>query len=159
MKHLKTPHMERCIGCQCCTMACARLVHKVHSWTTAGIRIRSSGGLTTGFEADVCVACDPAPCAAACPTAALTQRKGGGVTVRHDRCLRCGDCAKVCPVKAIQRDTDDGLPYLCLHCGQCVPFCAYGCIEFTDDDAGDAPDSALPVPSEPDAREGDHATA
>ncbi len=51
MKILTTPRMERCIGCHSCSLACARLVHKRLSWDTAGIRIRSSGGLSTGFEA------------------------------------------------------------------------------------------------------------
>ncbi|MDR1777913.1 MAG: 4Fe-4S binding protein [Desulfovibrio sp.] len=157
MKHLRTPRMDRCIGCQCCVLACARLVHKLHSWTTAGIHIRSSGGLTTGFEADVCVACEPAPCAQTCPTAALTQRKGGGVIVRHELCLRCGECAGVCPVKAIQMEQDSGLPYLCVHCGQCAPFCPYGCIEFTDDADRDAPDDAIPVPSVRIRKESGHA--
>ena len=60
----------------------------------AGIRIASSGGLSTGFEARTCLACDPAPCAAACPTSAYSQRRGGGVIVRKKLCIRCGDCAQ-----------------------------------------------------------------
>ena len=50
MKILTTPRMERCIGCHSCSLACARLVHKRLSWDTAGIRIASSGGLSTGFN-------------------------------------------------------------------------------------------------------------
>ena len=57
--------MERCIGCHSCSLACARLVHKCLSWENAGIRIQSSGGLSTGFTAKLCLVCDPAPCAAA----------------------------------------------------------------------------------------------
>ena len=68
MKKLTTPKIDRCIGCHSCSLACARLVHKRISWDTAGIRIRSSGGLTTGFTTNHCLACDPAPCVAACPT-------------------------------------------------------------------------------------------
>ena len=77
MKILTTPRMERCIGCHSCSLACARLVHKNLSWDTAGIRIASSGGLSTGFEARTCLACDPAPCANACPDGRLltTQRR------------------------------------------------------------------------------------
>ncbi len=92
MNILTTPRMERCIGCHSCSLACARLVHKRLSWDTAGIRIASSGGLSTGFEARVCLACDPAPCAEACPTGAYSQRKGGGVIVRKSLCIRCGEC-------------------------------------------------------------------
>jgi Fe-S-cluster-containing dehydrogenase component len=74
MKTLSTPRMERCIGCHSCSLACARLVHKQLSWDKAGIRIQSTGGLSTGFEANPCLACDPAPCALACPTGAYSQR-------------------------------------------------------------------------------------
>jgi Fe-S-cluster-containing dehydrogenase component len=62
MKILTTPRLERCIGCHSCSLACARLVHQRLSWDMAGIRIASSGGLSTGFEARTCLACNPAPC-------------------------------------------------------------------------------------------------
>jgi hypothetical protein len=50
VKILKAPRMERCIGCNSCSLACARLVHKRLSWLAAGIRITSGGGLSTGFK-------------------------------------------------------------------------------------------------------------
>lgn len=128
--------MDRCIGCHSCSMACARLVHGLHSWTCAGIRIRSSGGLTTGFEADVCVACEPAPCALACPTEALTGRKGGGVRVKQALCISCGACAEACPVNAIHYAPETGKPYLCIHCGRCVPFCPQDCLELAGPGSG-----------------------
>lgn len=128
MKILATPRMERCIGCNSCSLACARLVHGRLSWLTAGIRIISSGGMSTGFEARVCLACNPAPCVAACPTEALSQRKGGGVIVKKKQCIRCGDCAQACPVDAIYLD-ETNEPYVCIHCGQCVDFCPHECIE------------------------------
>ena len=84
MKIFTTPRMERCIGCHSCSLACARLVHQRLSWDMAGIRIASSGGLSTGFEARTCLACTQAPCAAACPTGAYSQRRGGGVIVRKN---------------------------------------------------------------------------
>ena len=70
MKILSAPRMETCIGCHSCSLACARLVHQLLSWDMAGIRIASSGGFSTGFEARTCLACNPAACAAACPTGA-----------------------------------------------------------------------------------------
>ena len=128
MKVLRTPHMERCIGCHSCSLACARDVHGRLSWDMAGIRILTSGGLSSGFEAKLCLACDPAPCATACPTGAVTRRRGGGVTVDEKLCIRCGECADACPVDAVYLD-ETGDPFVCIHCGRCVPFCPHGCLE------------------------------
>lgn len=131
MKVLRASRMDRCIGCHSCSLACARLVHKHLSWNSAGIRIKSSGGITTGYEARLCLACDPAPCAAACPTDALTNRKGGGVRVKKDLCIRCGQCIPACPVDAIAQDQTGGI-YVCIHCGRCINFCPHGCLELLE---------------------------
>lgn len=131
MKRLKAVRMERCIGCHCCSLACARLVHQRLSWERAGVRIQSSGGLSTGFQARLCLACDPAPCVQNCPTGAYRQRSGGGVLVKLDLCSRCGACAKACPVGAVTLD-EAGRPYVCIHCGRCVPFCPHGCLALVD---------------------------
>jgi Fe-S-cluster-containing dehydrogenase component len=103
MKILRATRMERCIGCYSCSLACARLLHQSLSWHRTGIRIRSAGGLSTGFEAQVCLGCDPAPCVEACPTDAFSQRKGGGVRVKRSTCIRCGECSRACPVDAVRR--------------------------------------------------------
>lgn len=131
MKILLAARMERCIGCNSCALACARLVHKRLSWSTSGIRIHSSGGISTGFLALACLACDPPPCAEACPTGAYSPRKGGGVVVKKDLCIRCGACVRACPVNAIYQDFD-GVPYVCIHCGRCVAFCPHDCLEMSE---------------------------
>lgn len=131
MKHLTTPRMDNCIGCQNCSLACSRLVYKRISWSTAGIRIHSSGGLSTGYVANHCLACDPAPCAAACSTGALTDRTAGGVVFKQKLCNQCGDCVDVCPVEAIYQDHQGDI-YLCVHCGQCVNFCPQNCLEMQE---------------------------
>lgn len=138
MKRLAASKMERCIGCYSCSLACSRLVHQRLSWSAAGIRIHTSGGMSSGFEAKVCVACDPAPCALACPTEALTQRSGGGIKVKRALCIRCGKCADACPVDAVYLGAEDGLPYICVHCGRCVAFCPQGCLELMDIEGSDA---------------------
>ncbi|MCD6390377.1 MAG: 4Fe-4S binding protein [Desulfobulbaceae bacterium] len=130
-KILITPKIDRCIGCHSCSLACARLVHKRISWDTAGIRIHSSGGLTTGFTAKHCLACDPAPCAEACPTGAFSQRRGGGVIVKKTLCINCGDCVAACPVDAIFQDLS-GEVFVCIHCGRCVEFCPHNCLEMKE---------------------------
>ncbi|MFO7717371.1 MAG: 4Fe-4S dicluster domain-containing protein [Thermodesulfobacteriota bacterium] len=129
MKILRALRMERCIGCYSCSLACARLVHGSLSWKRAGIRIHSAGGLSTGFEARVCLACSPAPCAAVCPTGAMRQRKGGGVIYTSSLCIQCGECAQACPVGAITMDPETNEPVVCIHCGRCVEFCPHDCLE------------------------------
>ncbi len=120
--------MERCIGCNSCALACARLVHRRLSWETAGIRIHSTGGLSSGFAAQHCLACEPAFCAAACPTGALTPRRGGGIIFKKKFCIQCGECVAACPVNGILQDRDGDI-FVCIHCGRCVDFCPHSCLE------------------------------
>ena len=94
-------------------------------------RAKSSGGLSTGFTAITCLACDPAPCAAACPTGAFAQRRSGGVKVKKSLCINCGECAQACPVDAIYLD-NTGAPFVCIHCGRCVAFCPHACLELAE---------------------------
>lgn len=139
MKVLRATRMERCIGCHSCSLACARLVHRLLSWNAAGIRVKSSGGVTSGYQATVCLACDPPPCAAACPTEALKARKsGGGVLLKKSLCIQCGQCAPACPVGAIHLDHDKN-PYVCIHCGQCVGYCPHDCLELLEAEDNNAP--------------------
>lgn len=132
MKRLKAIDMKRCIGCYSCVLACARLVHKSISWQKSGIQIHSLGGLSTGFDATYCLACDPPPCAEACPTEALKPKKGGGIMLVSKYCIGCGNCAKACPIGAITFDSESQKPIFCLHCGQCVNFCPHHCLSLVD---------------------------
>lgn len=131
MKILKATRIERCIGCHVCSITCARLVHGILSWRIAGIRIKSAGGISTGFEATYCLACKDPVCMQECPTGAITKRKVGGIRIKKDSCIRCLRCVEACPVGAITSD-EFGFPVVCLHCGICTKFCPHGCLEMVE---------------------------
>lgn len=129
MKRLKAVDMKKCIGCYSCSLACSREVHKSLSWIKSGIHIRSSGGISTGFEAIFCLACDRPPCVDVCPTMALKPRAGGGIVLRQNLCIGCGECEKACPIGAIYFDKETAKPIFCFHCGKCVELCPHGCLK------------------------------
>jgi len=116
---------ERCVGCQSCMFACARMQGEV-GLATARIGIKSIGGMERGFTVVVCRACDDPPCAKVCPTNALKLRKGGGVRLDSSECIGCGKCRDACLIGAVFWDEEINKPMICTHCGYCVKFCPHG---------------------------------
>lgn len=100
-----------------------------------------------------CLACPDMPCAAACPTEALTvpttgwtEVRLGRITFHPDRCITfddqpCDVCVTACPVgpTALAQDAD-GRPVLkaegCVGCGTCVRGCITVPSSFTFDPIG-----------------------
>ena len=150
MKSLTAPRMERCIGCHSCSLACGRLVHQSPLVGHGGHPHRpASGGLSTGFEAKTCLACDPAPCAEACPTGAYSQRKGGGVVVRKKLCIQLRGVREGLSGGCHLSWIAPGEPFVCIHCGRCVPFCPHDCLELNEEDGIQQEGSPPPQPSPP----------
>jgi ferredoxin-type protein NapG/ferredoxin-type protein NapH len=104
-----------------------------------------SGGLAAGtpyldVRTEPCIGCPDMPCAAACPTDALTVPPDGWDGYRlgrlellPERCITfagrpCGRCVEVCPVGPDALVLDDGgHPVIriegCIGCGCCVRAC------------------------------------
>lgn len=124
-KVLRTPGINKCIGCYSCMLACARVVHKSFSPSVSAIQIRSRGGLQSKLAAHICMGClDPA-CAGACPAEALVARSGGGIKFFPEKCTGCRKCVDACVVKVIHFDEDTGKPVVCIQCGVCTKFCPH----------------------------------
>jgi Fe-S-cluster-containing dehydrogenase component len=136
-KILTAPDMGKCIGCYSCMLACARFVHGDYSPHKSAIQVRTAGGMEGRMVADICRACADPRCAAACPTGALTPRRGGrGMTYRPKLCTGCGLCVEACPIHVIGWDSDEERPIVCIFCGQCVNYCPHGCLQMVE--VGDA---------------------
>ena len=128
--------LAACTRCGACIDACP---------PHALVKVPSNGGLAAGTpyldpSVEPCIACAAMPCAAACPTPALTLPKQGwtgyrlGVLELHpERCLTfrgtpCRVCADACPVGETALTVDEaGHPVLriegCVGCGVCLQVC------------------------------------
>lgn len=128
--------LAACTRCGECVTACPPKVIKLAP-TGAGL---AAGTPYLDLERSPCIACPTMPCAAACPTEALSVPPRGWTGYRlslveflPDRCVTfrgqsCRVCADACPVgeRALAMD-EQGHPVLkregCVGCGVCVRDC------------------------------------
>lgn len=95
--------MDRCVGCQTCTIAC-----KQANETTSGIMWRKVLDFEVGEYPQVdrtflltgCQHCDAPPCVPVCPTGATWKRDDGLIVIDYDVCIGCGSCVVACPYQA-----------------------------------------------------------
>ena len=128
--------LAACTRCSACVDVCP---------PRAIIRVPPDGGLAAGTpyidtDRQPCTVCPDMPCAAACPTDALTLPPAGWAGYRLaalelvvDRCVTyqgtpCGVCARACPVGETALGMDEGgHPVIraegCVGCGVCVRAC------------------------------------
>jgi phenylacetyl-CoA:acceptor oxidoreductase subunit 1 len=95
--------LERCVGCQTCTIAC-KLEHGLPAGTVWRFVLDCELGeypnVRRVFLPMQCMHCVDPPCVPVCPTGASQQREDGIVWVEHTACLGCGYCAVACPYRA-----------------------------------------------------------
>jgi ferredoxin-type protein NapG len=128
--------LAACTRCSACVDACP---------PQAIVKVSAQGGLAAGtpyidFTVQACIACPTMPCAAACPTGALTLPVNlwsgfrlSQVEFHPERCLTfqertCRVCADTCPVGDAALTIDEaGHPVLrregCVGCGICARSC------------------------------------
>jgi carbon-monoxide dehydrogenase iron sulfur subunit len=141
-------HPERCIGCKQCEPACAvahsqtqNLFLSVFETPIPKPRIHAEPGLVlnTAFP-NKCRHCNPAPCMAVCPTAAIQRATDFPeiVLVEARKCIACGMCAMVCPFDVITYHPAAAAPEktaVAIKCDHCierqrhglVPACVEAC--------------------------------
>lgn len=134
-KVLRADGMKRCLGCFTCMLTCSIVNRKNHSISDSAIRVKTFGGLSGEFVANVCYACTgDRACMEACPSGALSKRPGGGVYVDKEKCIGCRKCAKACIVGAVFFNDDEISPIICRHCGVCARYCPHQCLTMEEVD-------------------------
>lgn len=136
--------LDRCIGCQACTVACAAGNELADGETYIRITDKVSvkdGAFWGSFAHNRCFHCTDAPCVAACPTGTLTKWNGL-TTVTMEKCSACGYCTDACPFHV--PNVVDNHVSKCVACADLVqagqqPWCERTCpsqaIRFGDRDA------------------------
>ncbi len=111
----------RCIGCHACTTAC-----KSENVVPIGVTRTYVKHVDVGIfpqtrrahQVTRCNQCAHAPCATACPTAAMFKRADGIVDFDKSICIGCKACMAACPYDAIFINPED-------HSAEKCNFCAH----------------------------------
>jgi formate dehydrogenase iron-sulfur subunit len=115
---------ERCIDCRACEVACGRVHGALSNVYVVLVEDRFAVPL-------LCRHCDPAPCAAACYTHALTHLDGE-LSLDIALCTGCGLCVSACPFGVMGWTADRRTVHFCDRCAERVatgqePVCALTC--------------------------------
>ena len=131
-KILKSREMRKCLGCFTCMSVCAVFNQNNHSLIKSAIKVRTVGGMSSGFISIVCIGCKEPACMEVCPSHALEKRSGGGVLLTAEKCIGCRKCEGACIVHAVNFDAETKKPIICRHCGICAQYCPHDCLVMVD---------------------------
>ncbi len=121
LKWAKTIDHTKCIGCHACTTACKSENEVPLGVTRTYVKYVDVGVFPQAhraFQVTRCNQCEDAPCAKACPTAAMHKRPDGIVDFDKSICIGCKACIAACPYDAIFINPED-------HSAEKCNFCAH----------------------------------
>jgi len=128
---------DKCVSCHSCEIACAvEHSHSKNLFGAIGEKPVPRKRIYVEHTAEhmislpmICHHCEDAPCAAVCPTGALTQDAMSRV-VSHEpeACVGCWTCAMVCNYGMIGRHKEQRVAIKCDRCPDIdVPACVTAC--------------------------------
>lgn len=135
--------LDTCVGCHACVIACAnengltpgRFWRQIVSFNSAHVP-----DLPVYHLSLACNHCLDAPCATACPAAAIARdEQTGAVLIDNAKCIGCRYCSWVCPFDAPQFNGQAGVMEKCTFCNHrllqnlapaCTSMCPTGALSF-----------------------------
>ena len=128
--------VDRCTGCRSCETACSFLYTGTYNPALSRVRVLSEQAICLSVPS-LCMHCDDAPCAAACPEDALyREQERDTVVLKEADCVGCGLCVEACPYGAMHLDEARGVAFKCELCGgnpECIKVCAPGALRLVTD--------------------------
>ncbi len=131
---------ERCIGCDCCTIACQIENNTSMRWIKVITEGSGQKDVPTGtfpnlemkFMPLLCNHCEEPPCAEVCPEEAISKQEEGPVILDQNLCSGCQSCVSTCPYGAISFNDDTNIAEKCNLCFHRIekgenPFCCVCC--------------------------------
>ena len=118
---IKVIDQTRCIGCHACSTACKsenQVPLSVNRTYVKSVDVGRFPQAHRAFQVTRCNQCADPPCATACPTSAMFQRRDGIVDFDKSICIGCKACIAACPYDAIFINPDD-------HAAEKCNFCAH----------------------------------
>ncbi len=136
MKQFLVIDGKKCTGCRNCELACS--VRNTGTFNPARSRIQIlKDEINNRIMPVVCLQCDTALCAAACPTGAIVENSVGVLTVNDELCIGCTNCITACIYGGIAIDGATRKVIKCDLCGgepACIAACEYNAIKLVDAD-------------------------
>ncbi len=131
---------NRCIGCDCCTIACIKENNTPYHWIEVETLNTPNKDtpqgkfpeLTMDFLPKLCNHCSNPPCVSACPVDAIQKREDGIVVILKEHCDGCQLCLNACPYGIIKFNDVMSVAEKCNFCVHRVeqglePFCVTCC--------------------------------
>ena len=132
--------LERCIGCNACTVACKIENNSTGYWIRVLTQNADQKDTPSGQFPDLkmewipllCNHCSNPPCVDACPNEALVKREDGPVILIENNCNGCQACINACPYDVIHYNEQKNIIEKCNFCVHRIdqglePFCVVCC--------------------------------
>lgn len=126
MKKMLFIDADSCSGCLSCVTTCSQANQKVSGLSSSRIHV-DLAPFSGRYTPEVCLQCQEAPCAEACPVGAIRMHPTQGYwDIDYETCIGCKQCIAACPLGVMFYDPVNEQVIKCHTCHG-DPVCAKVC--------------------------------